>query len=81
MGFLPRIWGNDGTIFAQVGKYFKMLFPILGNARDKKSPPWERLKLGLSFPDAVFSLGKYVIYIPRSQNWETNGFISQNMGK
>lgn len=61
MGFLPRIWGNGGTIFAQVGKYFKMLFPILGNARDKKSPPWERLKLGLSFPDAVFSLGKYAI--------------------
>ena len=21
-------WENDGTIFAQVGKYFKMLFPI-----------------------------------------------------
>lgn len=61
MGFLPRIWGNGGTIFAQVGKYFKMLFPILGNARDKKSPPWERLKLGLSFPDAVFGLGKYAI--------------------
>ena len=61
MGFLPRIWENDETIFAQVAKYFKMLFPILGNARDKKSPPWERLKQGLSFPDAVFSLGKYAI--------------------
>ena len=43
MGFLPRIWENDGTIFSQVGKYFNMLFPILGNARDKKSPPWERV--------------------------------------
>ena len=43
MAFLPRIWENDGTIFSQVGKYFNMLFPILGNARDKKSPPWERV--------------------------------------
>ena len=43
MGLLPRIWENDGTIFSQVGKYFNMLFPILGNVRDKKSPPWERV--------------------------------------
>ena len=43
MSFLPRIWENDETIFSQVGKYFNMLFPILGNASDKKSPHWERV--------------------------------------
>ena len=42
-GFSPQGWENDGTILSQVGKYFNMLFPILGNARDKKSPPWERV--------------------------------------
>ena len=38
MGLFPKIWENNGAIFPQVGKYCNMLFPILENERDKKSP-------------------------------------------
>ena len=49
MGLFPKIWENNGAIFPQVGKYCNMLFTILENERDKKSPPLERLCLGKGF--------------------------------
>ena len=47
MGVFPKIWENNRAIFPQVGKYCNMLFPILENERDKKSPPWKRILLNL----------------------------------
>ena len=65
MGLFPKIWENNGAIFPQVGKYCSLLFPILENERDKKSPPWKRiwLNLDLSFLWLLYWVGKNTIIL------------------
>ena len=82
-GFSPQSMGKWWDYFFTSWEIFQHVIPNFGKCKWQEIPTLGKglLKLGLRFPDTVFSLGKYAIQIPRSQHWETNGFISQNMGK
>ena len=83
MGLFPKIWENNGAIFPQVGKYCSMLFPILENERDKKSPPWKRiwLNLDLSFLWLLYWVGKNTIILCKHYNVRVRPIIIFFYGK
>ena len=62
-GFSPQNMGKRWDYFFTSWEIFQHVIPNFGKCKGQEIPTLGKswLKLGLRFPDAVFSLGKYAI--------------------